>query len=94
MKPLRFLGLVGAAALLLAGCSTAEYYWQGISGQLELLSRAQPIPDVIETANDPLIKRKLERVLAIRDYASRQLGLPDNAATKALFEFLGNALKK
>ena len=86
MKPLRFLGLVGAAALLLAGCSTAEYYWQGISGQLELLSRAQPIPDVIETANDPLIKRKLERVLAIRDYASRQLGLPDNASYRRYAE--------
>jgi len=86
MKPLRFLGLVGAAALLLAGCSTAEYYWQGISGQLDLLSRAQPIPDVIETANDPLIKRKLERVLAIRDYASRQLGLPDNASYRRYAE--------
>jgi len=65
-------------ALLLGGCSSAEFYWQGISGQIDLLRRAQPIPEVLDTAQDPGVKYKLERVLAIRDYASRELGLPDN----------------
>lgn len=65
-------------AVLLGSCSSAEFYWQGISGQLDLLRRAQPIPEVLDSAQDPGVKHKLERVLAIRDYASRELGLPDN----------------
>jgi predicted aminopeptidase len=63
---------------LLSGCTTAEYYWQGIRGQIDLLSRAQPIADVLDSASDPVLRRKLERVIAIRDYASRELALPDN----------------
>jgi len=85
MRPITF-ARIGAAALLLGGCSTAEYYWQGISGQLDLLSRAQSIPAALETARDPVIKRKLERVVAIRDYASRELGLPDNASYRRYAE--------
>jgi len=65
-------------AVLLGGCSSAEFYWQGISGQFDLLRRAQPIPEVLDSAQDPTTKHKLERVLAIREYASRELGLPDN----------------
>ncbi len=71
--------LIATAALTaLAGCTTAEYYWQGIRGQIDLLGRAQPIASVLDTASDPLLKRKLERVVAIRNYASRELALPDN----------------
>jgi predicted aminopeptidase len=74
------LAWAGVAALAVGGCSTAEYYWQGISGQLDLLGRAQPIAEVLDATRDPGVKRKLERVLAIREYASRELGLPDNAS--------------
>jgi predicted aminopeptidase len=74
---MRSLWLALGAALL-GSCSSAEFYWQGISGQLDLLRRAQPIPEVLDSAQDPTVKYKLERVLAIRDYASRELGLPDN----------------
>lgn len=73
-------------ALLLGGCSTAEYYWQGIRGQLDLLRRAQPIPEVLATTQDLAVKRKLERVLAIREYASRELSLPDNASYRRYSE--------
>ena len=65
---------------MLGSCSSAEYYWQGISGQLDLLRRAQPISEVLEAARDPAVKRKLERVLAMREFASRELALPDNAS--------------
>jgi predicted aminopeptidase len=73
-------------SLLLAACSTAEFYWQGITGQIDLMARAQSIPAVLEKIQDPVVKRKLERVLAIRDYASRELGLPDNASYKRYTE--------
>jgi predicted aminopeptidase len=84
MKPLASLGI--AATFLLAGCSTAEFYWQGITGQIDLLARAQSIPSVLEKIRDPVVKRKLERVLAIRDYASRDLGLPQNASYRRYTE--------
>src|SRR5262249_42333654 len=58
-------------ALLLGACTSAGYYWQGIAGELDLLNRAQPIPAVVETTSDPALKRKLERVLSIREFASR-----------------------
>jgi predicted aminopeptidase len=64
--------------VLLSGCTTADYYWQGIRGQIDLLGRAQPIATVLDTATDPALRRKLERVIAVRDYASRELALPDN----------------
>jgi predicted aminopeptidase len=74
--------VLGAAALalLLGACSTAGYYWQGIAGELDLLNRAEPIPAVVETTSDPALKQKLEHVLAIREFASRELALPDNAS--------------
>jgi predicted aminopeptidase len=68
---------------LLGGCTAAAYYWQGVRGELDLLERARPIPTVLATTADPALKRKLERVLAIRDYASRELGLPDNPSYRS-----------
>jgi predicted aminopeptidase len=67
-----------AAALALSGCSAVEYYWQGLTGQVDILARAKPIPDVIDTTLDPALKDRLERVQAIRAFASRELALPDN----------------
>src|SRR5450631_4663139 len=67
----------------LGGCTAAAYYWQGVRGQLDLMERARPIPTVLATTEDPALKRKLERVLAIRDYASRELGLPDNPSYRS-----------
>ena len=63
---------------LLSGCASLGYYWQGIRGELDILERAQPIPAVVETTSDAALRQKLERSIAIRDYASRELGLPDN----------------
>jgi predicted aminopeptidase len=68
---------------LLGGCTAAAYYWQGVCGQLDLLERARPIPAVLAATEDPGLKRKLERVLAIRDYASRELALPDNPSYRS-----------
>src|SRR5436190_7790933 len=68
---------------LLGGCTAAGYYWQGIRGQFELLERARPIPEVLATTDDHALKSKLERVLAIREYASRELGLPNNRSYRS-----------
>ena len=66
------------AVSLLAGCTSAEYYWQGIRGEFDLLGRAEPIAGVLDRTSEPALRRKLQRVVEVRDYASRELGLPDN----------------
>jgi predicted aminopeptidase len=75
------LRLLGAAlgALALAGCG-ADYYFQGASGQLDLIARAKPLNEVIGSTSDARLKERLERARAIRAYASRDLGLPDNGS--------------
>jgi predicted aminopeptidase len=78
MRTRCYLGL--AVVVALSGCSAVEYYWQGASGQLDLLARAQPIPDVVASTSDSALKSRLERVQAIRAFASRELALPDNAS--------------
>jgi len=67
-----------AMALALAGCSATEFYWQGLKGQADLLSRARPIPEVVQDTPDPALKAKLIRVQDMRAFASRELALPDN----------------
>jgi len=78
--PLVLAGLAGV--LTLAACATFEtvdYYWQGAAGQWDLISRSQPIPDVIGKSDAALAER-LARIREIRGFASRELGLPDNGS--------------
>ncbi|MBI2961075.1 MAG: aminopeptidase [Betaproteobacteria bacterium] len=77
--------LAGAFVLALAaplsGCATVEYYAQAISGHLEVVRRAQPIEEQLRESGTPAqLKRRLERVLVIREFASRELGLPENGS--------------
>ena len=78
--PIAVAVLVGAATL--AACAafqTVDYYWQGAAGQLDLLSRSQPIPEVIGRSDSALAAR-LSRIREIREFASRELALPDNGS--------------
>jgi predicted aminopeptidase len=74
------LALALLSAVLVGGCATAGFYWQGLAGQLDLISRARPIAEVAETTADPVLKARLERAQAIRRFASRELALPDNGS--------------
>ncbi len=67
-------------ALALPGCSTIEFYWQGIAGQIDLLSRRKPVAEVVETTTDAALKDRLTKAQSIRAFASRELGLPDNGS--------------
>ena len=67
------------AAPLLSGCSALSYYWQAFNGQIEVGRRAQPVEQVLaDPAASAELKRKLAYALRARDFASRELGLPDN----------------
>jgi len=68
--------------LLLAvvgGCASPGYYLHAISGQVELLNKRRPIEEVLnDPATTPQTRQQLELVRRLRDFASRELGLPDN----------------
>lgn len=69
-------------AVTVAACATfdtVDYYWQGAAGQFELLANAQPIPDVIGKS-DAALATRLKRIREIREFASRDLGLPNNGS--------------
>lgn len=76
-RPLRTL-ILAATGAALAGCSAIDFYWQGVTGQMNLIAGARPITEVLETTNDPLLRARLLQVQAIRAFATRELGLPDN----------------
>jgi len=65
--------------LLVGACTSLEYYAQAVSGHLEVMWLTVPIEDRLREADTPApLKEKLRRVLAIREFASRELALPDN----------------
>lgn len=68
----------------LAGCSNFGYYLQATGGHLDVIRAAQPISEVVrDPAIDPTLRKRLEDVQAIREFASRELGLPDNNSYRA-----------
>jgi predicted aminopeptidase len=71
--------IAGAVSLLQAGCSTVGYYSQAVRGHLDVMGRRQDIEAVIEDPQtDAALRARLAQVLAIRDFASTALGLPEN----------------
>ncbi len=67
-------------ATALGGC----YELQAARGQATLLWRRQPIASLIDAPQTPAALRKqLREVAAIRQFASRDLGLPDNGSYRS-----------
>ncbi len=63
----------------LAGCQALGYYGQAIGGHLSILAARQSVDELIAApATDGELRRRLELARAARDFASRELGLPDN----------------
>jgi predicted aminopeptidase len=79
MKRLATHGALLLALLATASCTSIEYYAQAVSGHLEVMRLAVPIEERLREADTPApLREKLERVLAIREFASLELALPDN----------------
>jgi len=73
-----------AAALLLSACAAVDYYEQAAAGHLDVMRRAVPIDEKLRTPDTPApLRAKLERALAIREFASRDLALPDNGSYRS-----------
>jgi predicted aminopeptidase len=66
---------------LIASLSGGCYLLQSAEGQWALMSKRQPITHVIdEPSTPPKLRAQLRSVRAIRDFASHELGLPDNGS--------------
>jgi predicted aminopeptidase len=71
------LGLIASAT---GGC----YLLESAAGQLSLMSKREPIDRVLdEPGIPPALRAELEEVTTIRDFASHELGLPDNGSYRS-----------
>jgi predicted aminopeptidase len=70
--------------VLIAAAGSGCYIWESVEGQLALMSKREPITRVIaDSATSPALRSQLEAVAAIRDFASRELRLPDNGSYRS-----------
>jgi len=71
--------LIAILVLPAVGCANFGFYTQAVKGQFQIYSRTRPIEDVVaDTQTDAQLKERLRRVLEIREFASRELALPEN----------------
>ena len=71
--------LAAAAVSLTTGCSTLAYYGQAVSGHLDLVQRARPVPDwLADPATPAPLRERLALSQQMRDFAIAELALPDN----------------
>jgi predicted aminopeptidase len=73
-----------AMALSLSACSSVAYYWQAIDGHFSLLREARPVDQILaEKDTAPALRERLALAARMREFASRELGLPDNDSYKS-----------
>lgn len=83
-RRLALAALLAVALPLLGGCASVGYYWQAVGGHLDLMARARPVEQVIDDpATSAALKQQLALALRIRDFATDELGLPDNASYRS-----------
>ncbi len=58
-----------------------SFYWQAFTGQMEVTRLARPVEEMLADPQTPVeIRRRLAYAQRARDFASRELGLPNNAS--------------
>jgi predicted aminopeptidase len=67
--------------LAITGCTNLGYYWQNTRGHIAVMNAAKPVQDWLDDVQTPqATKRRLELAQRIREFASKELALPDNAS--------------
>ncbi len=81
-----------AATVCLSGCANLGYYWQSVSGHLQLMSAAKPVREwLVEEGTPERVREKLALSQRIRDFAVRELKLPDNPSYRRYADLKRNA---
>ena len=63
----------------LSGCGTMGYYAQAVNGHFKLMSARQSVDDLLKSEEtDDTLRKKLQLLIDAREYASTELGLPQN----------------
>ncbi len=76
-----FLLLLVVGIASLNGCSDNAYLWQSVKGHWSLMSRAQPIVDILAQENAPQdVRKQLATVVRLREFAVDTLHLPDSGS--------------
>jgi predicted aminopeptidase len=79
--------LAGLALFLIVGCQSLAYYTQAIFGHSKVMAKARPLDEVIaDPATDGELKQRLETARRIREFASKNLKLPENNSYLAYAE--------
>ena len=59
---------LGALVLLLAGCADTRYYWQSVSGHLQLMQASRPVSQwLADPQTPPALRQRLELAQRMRD---------------------------
>ena len=89
MRTVRIMVIV-LSTLMLASCSL-PYYTQSVYGHLRLMSKREPIADIVaDPSTDPELRAQLELVIEIRRFAVDDLALPDNGSYTRYVELDGD----
>jgi predicted aminopeptidase len=85
------LGVAGLAVALLAAClgsgCSIGYYAQSVRGHLELIQRARPVAEwAADPATPPELRERLQLAQRMREFAVRELKLPDNPSYRRYAE--------
>ena len=78
-RAVKAAAVVGVAVLVLAGCSSLGYYWQSVTGHMQMMNAARPVDDWLADEQTPAqLKQRLLLSQRIRSFAVDELKLPDN----------------
>jgi len=73
--------LVPCVLLGLTGCADTRYYWQSVTGHLQLMQAARPVAAwLADPASPPALQQRLQQAQSMRRFAVTELQLPDNAS--------------
>jgi predicted aminopeptidase len=76
--------LAAAAVCLATGCGSMGYIAQSTGGHLDLTSKARPVAQWLEEESTaPALRERLRLTQRMRDFAVRELGLPDNRSYRS-----------
>jgi len=79
---MRFFPLI--FVLLISGCESVSYYSQAVGGHLALMGAARPVADwLADPRTQPELRARLERAQRMREFAVRELALPDNGSYRS-----------